>query len=422
MDKLMTSNRSGVISSRSIVNGNNELKEIVARYDNFVENGNFDVLARVFHSMPTTNAIVSYNPCKMNSERKNVIHLGSYNYSGLNGNPNIINSAIEAIKKYGTTSSGVRLLNGTTDLHLEMEKRLACFLGVEEVITFSSGLAANFAALGTLCRKGDIVLSDILNHQSIVDGLKLSEAVVHTYRHASIKSIESILKRYSLEQRKFIVTDGIFSMDGDFAPLEEIVLLANQYNAFIMVDDAHGTGHVGPNGKGTCAQFSVTDNVDIITGSLSKGLPGIGGFIATNSEVAKIIRSCANPYIFSASLPPPVLASIISAVDVLESSPYIIEELKKKTIYFSNLLRSAGLNLLNSETSIIPVLTFDENKTYLLTKLLHEKGIYVNPVSYPAVSRTRSRIRINLSFNLTYEELDYGIASIIDAAKSIGLI
>ena len=405
-----------------MIKSHNELKLVIERYNHFVNNGNIDIISRVFHSMPTKNTTVSYNPCRIGSKKLKVIHLGSYNYSGLNGNKKIIDSAIKAIKKYGTTSSGVRLLNGTMALHLEMEKRLASFLGVQEVITFSSGLVANFAVLGTLCRKGDIVLSDILNHQSINDGLKLSSAVVHRYQHVSVKSIESILKKYSLEQRKFIVTDGVFSMDGNIAPLKEIVELAKKYNAFVIVDDAHGTGHVGPNGRGVCALFELTNSIDIITGSLSKGLPGIGGFVATNHEIAKVIRAFSNPYIFSASLPPPILAAIISAIDELELNPNIVEKLKEKTLYFSKSLRDAGFDLLNSETSIIPIMIRDENKTYLLAKSLHEQGVYVNPVSYPAVSKSRSRIRINLSYDLSYEELNYAISVIITTSKSMGII
>ncbi|MDC9598363.1 aminotransferase class I/II-fold pyridoxal phosphate-dependent enzyme [Xenorhabdus anantnagensis] len=408
---------------RNIARSNDYLQGIIARYDHFISAGKMDMVGRVFHSIPCKNVSVSYSPTSPDSKyAREVLHLGSYNYSGLNGHQQIIESSINAIHRYGTTSSGVRLLNGTSDLHLEMEQRLAKFLGVEEVITFSSGFCANLAALSTLCREDDVVFSDTLNHQSIVDGLKLSGAKVQVYRHVSLKSLENKLRQTSFQARKFIITDGVFSMDGDLAPLPGIVELAQRYNAFVIVDDAHGTGHVGPNGRGSCAHFGVTDQVDVITGSLSKGLPGIGGFIGTNRETGKIIRIAANPYIYSASLPPAVLASIISAIDILDVSPQLTLELQSKAKYFRQKLHDAGFDLLNSETAIVPLLTGDEHRCYIMARMLHEKGIYVNPVAYPAVSKTRSRIRMNLSANLSDEELDYSIRTLIQIGQQLALI
>ncbi|PHM28275.1 aminotransferase class I/II-fold pyridoxal phosphate-dependent enzyme [Xenorhabdus budapestensis] len=408
---------------RDITRSNDYLQNIAERYDNFVSDGKMDVIGRVFHRIPCKHVSVSYNPASAGSTHaREVLHLGSYNYSGLNGHQRIIESSINATHQYGTTSSGVRLLNGTSDLHLEMEQRLAKFLDVEEVITFSSGFSANLAALSTLCREGDIVFSDILNHQSIVDGLKLSGATTRVYKHASLQSLENKLRQTSFQARKFIITDGVFSMDGDLAPLPGIVELARKYNAFVIVDDAHGTGHIGPNGRGSCAHFGITDQVDVITGSLSKGLPGIGGFIGTNKKTGNIIRVAANPYIYSASLPPAILASIISAIDILESSPQLTLELQTKAKYFRQKLRDAGFNILNSETAIVPLITGDEHCCYVMTRMLHEKGIYVNPVTYPAVSKTRARIRINLSANLNNEELDYSIRTLIQIGQQLALI
>jgi len=409
-------------STRRLARDNHALTALLERIETLMENGHIDVIGRVFHSMPTKHATVSFSEYALEAAQREILHLGSYNYSGLNGHTRINEAAIDAIRHYGTTSSGVRLLNGTSALHLEMERRLAQFLGVEEVITFSSGFAANLAALSTLCREGDVVLSDMLNHQSIVDGLLLSSARVVPYRHASIRSLENNLQRLSFEQRKFIVTDGVFSMDGDLAPLDQIAALAQRYNAFLIVDDAHGTGHVGPHGRGSPALFGVSDQVDVLTGSLSKGLPGIGGFIATRHETARLLRAGANPYIFSASLPPPVLASIIAALDVLEASPQIIEQLRVKTEYFVTTLRAKGFDLLNTRSSIIPLMTHDEHKAYELAKALHLRGVYVNPVTYPAVSRGRARVRINLSANLTQEELDYSIETITEVGTDLQLI
>jgi len=410
------------IHPRSMINTSHNLQSIVDRYDQFVAEGKIEVIGRVFHGIPGKNAKVSYSSDTQGHHKREILHLGSYNYSGLNGHPQIIQASIDATLNYGTTSSGVRLLNGTSDLHLIMEQSLARFLGVDEVITFSSGFSANLAALATLCRQGDIVLCDSLNHQSIIDGLKLSEALVLPYRHNSVKSIEKRLRQQPINTRKFIVSDGVFSMDGDLAPLPHIVEMAKRYNAFVFVDDAHGTGHIGPCGRGTCAHFGVTSQVDVITGSLSKGLPGVGGFIATGRETAKIIRTAANPYIYSASLPPAVLGSIISAIDILDRSPELTEQLHVKTQYFTGQLRKAGFNLLNSETSIVPVLTGDEQRCYLMARMLHDQGIYVNPVTYPAVSKSRPRIRMNLSANLTYEELEYSICTLIKTGQQLALI
>ncbi|PHM65098.1 8-amino-7-oxononanoate synthase [Xenorhabdus stockiae] len=408
---------------RDITRSNGYLQNMAERYDNLVSDGTMDMIGRVFHRIPCKHVSVSYNPtCADSTQVREVLHLGSYNYSGLNGHQKIIESSINATHQYGTTSSGVRLLNGTSDLHLEMEKRLAKFLDVEDVITFSSGFSANLAALSTLCREGDIVFSDMLNHQSIVDGLKLSGATIRIYQHVSLKSLENRLLQSPFQARKFIITDGVFSMDGDLAPLPGIVELARKYNAFVIVDDAHGTGHIGPNGRGVCAHFGITDQIDVITGSLSKGLPGIGGFIATNKKTGNIIRIAANPYIYSASLPPAVLASIISAIDILESSPQLTLELQAKGQYFRQKLRDAGFNILNSETAIVPLITGDERCCFAMARMLHEKGIYVNPVTYPAVSKTRARIRINLSANLNDEELDYSIRTLIQIGQQLALI
>lgn len=405
-----------------IAHSNEYLQSILERHDSFVADGKMDLIGRVFHGVPGKKVTVSYSSTPRSADAKEILHLGSYNYSGLNGHPQIIQASVNATISYGTTSSGVRLLNGTSALHLEMERRLASFLGKQEVVTFSSGFSANLAALSVLCRKGDVVLSDMLNHQSIVDGLRLSGSEVMPYRHGSLRSIESKLQLFDASARKFIVTDGVFSMDGDLAPLAEITSLAQRYGAFVIVDDAHGTGHVGPCGRGTSAHFGVTHLVDVITGSLSKGLPAIGGFVATSHETAKIIRAASNPYIYSASLPPPVLAAVIRAIDILESSPELIMQLWEKSNYFCQKLREAGFDLLNSQTGIVPLVTGDEQRCYAMARMLHEKGIYVNPVAYPAVGKSRARIRMNLSANLSYVELDHSIAALIEAGRALKLI
>lgn len=411
---------------RDIAEDSRELEDIKERFDGIVGDGTSELFGRIFRSIPSKNASVSFNNVYSNNPSHDnvmdVLHLGSYNYAGLNGHPRILEASRCALAKYGTTTSGVRLLNGTSEVHLELEKRLANFFNMEEVITFSSGYAANLATLATVCRKGDLVLSDMLNHQSIVDGLKLSSCDSRMYRHASPSSLERLLKRQPLTRRKFIISDGVFSMDGNLAPLPEIVDLAEKYNAYIIIDDAHGTGSIGPNGRGSSAFFNLTNHVDIITGSLSKGLPGIGGFVATNHETAKIIRLASNPYIFSASLPPSIAAGIIEAIDILENDETIIGKLDDNIRCFTGILRTAGFNLLNSETAIIPIMMPSEDITYKMTRKLQENNIYVNPVVFPAVSKSSPRIRLNLSADLTQNELQSSAQALIRVGTELGVI
>jgi len=414
-----------VLRQRDITSQSEILKNAFSRIENIISDNKIEIIGRVFHGIPRKNTTVSMNTYysdDRDAKITDVLHLGSYNYAGLNGHPEIIARSIAAVEKYGTTTSGVRLLNGTSEVHLELEKRLADFLQVDEVITFSSGFSANIAAFSSLCHEGDIVLSDMLNHQSITDGLKLSSCEVVSYRHASPKSIENILKKYPLQQRKFIVSDGVFSMDGDIAPLPEMVELSKKYNAYIIIDDAHGVASVGPNGRGTVASFGLSSEVDVITGSLSKGLPGIGGFIATNHKTAAIIRATANPYIFSASLPPGVAAGIIAAIDILEESPLLIDKLSRNVAFFTSELRSLGFNLLSSTTAIIPILMPDEDTTYEMARQLQENNIYANPVIYPAVSKSRPRIRLNLSADLTGDDMLSSIQILSELGKKLRVI
>lgn len=418
-------NEESAFFSRDITRGSHDLQSVAERVDGYYKDGNIELVSRVFHGIPSKNSMVSFNTASTDNGQlvpSNVLHLGSYNYAGLNGHPEIIEAALNATNRYGTTTSGVRLLNGTCDLHLELERSLAKFLGVEEVVTFSSGFVANLAAISSITTEGDLILSDMLNHQSIVDGIKLSGAECLIYRHCSPKSIEAILRRQPISRRKFIITDGVFSMDGNLAPIPEIVALAQKYNAFVIVDDAHGTASVGPHGRGTCEHFGITSEVDVITGSLSKGLPGVGGFVATTKQIAGIIRASSNPYIFSASIPPAIAAGIIAAISVLESDGGIVERLEGNSRWLREKLRDAGFNLLKSETAIIPILMPTQEVTYEITRMLQTRGVYVNPVSYPAVSKSRTRIRLNVSADLDQHELGFGFEEICRAGRDLKVI
>lgn len=380
------------------------------------------ILARVFKGRPSQYVTAKFSPLVGDFEYMRLIHLGSYNYSGLNNHEGIIQAAQEALIKYGTTTSGVRLLNGTTDLHVELEERLAKFLGFEDVVTYSSGYAANISVLSALCSDKDIVFSDELNHQSIVDGLKLSGTNVIKFPHRNSIALEGALKGVVKAQRKFIVTDGIFSMDGDVAKLDEIVFLANKYNAFIIVDDAHATAAYGPYGKGTPAHYRLENAIDVLTGSLSKGLPGIGGFAAGSKLTTNLLRFGSNGYIFSASLPPATVAGLLAAIDILETYPEIQDKLHCNENYLRDNIIKMGLNVMHSESPIIPILLANREITFTFARMLHERGVYTNAICFPAVSRHHPRLRLNVSAELSQADMDIALSAIANVAKELKLI
>ncbi|MGG4419118.1 aminotransferase class I/II-fold pyridoxal phosphate-dependent enzyme [Bacillus subtilis] len=393
-------------------------------YDWLTETDHMKVMGRTFKSIPhryvsAAYSVESTSPLPKEEQYKKLLHLGSYNYSGLNGHHLVLKASKEALEKYGVTTSGVRLLNGTTDLHVEFEKKLANFLGVEDVLTYSSGFSANVSVISALCSEKDVILSDELNHQSIIDGIKLSGAKYIKYKHRDSDSLKGALEGLPYVQRKFIITDGIFSMDGDVAKLDELVLLAEKYNAFIIVDDAHATAAFGPYGRGTPSHFKVEKEIDILTGSLSKGLPGVGGFAAGSKETIDILRWGSNGYMFSASLPPSVIGGLIAAIDILEKNPNIQEKLHENEKYLRDGIQQIGLNVLHSESPIIPIILPDRNTTLRFADLLHQEGVYVNPVFFPAVSRKLPRLRLNTSAALEKSDLNYTLNAIEKVALSI---
>lgn len=407
---------------RDLVKSSSRTRALYSLYEWLSDTKHIAVTSRVSKGIPNQNLQVKYSSDSTENNYKNLIHLGSYNYSGLNGHPDIIKAAKKAVDDYGITTSGVRLLNGTTNLHVEFEKKLAKFLGFEEVITYSSGYSANISTLAALCSDKDLVFSDALNHQSINDGLKLSGATIIKFPHRDYTTLEGNLKGTLRLQRKFIITDGIFSMDGDVANLNQIVHLANKYNAFVIVDDAHATAAFGPNGKGTPAHFNIQDEIDVLTGSLSKGLPGIGGFAAGKKSTIDLLRFGSNGYIFSASIPSPILAGLIVALDILEKHPEIQAQLHKNEIYLREGIKEAGLNVIHSESPIIPILVPNRDTAFTFAKKLHEKGIYANAICFPAVSRHHPRLRLNASAALTTEDLDFCIKTIRTVASDLNLI
>lgn len=350
-----------------------------------------------------------------------LIHLGSYNYSGLNGHPDIILEAEKALNTYGTSTSGVRLLNGTLNIHCLFEKKLASFLGTEDAVTFSSGLVANIAAITALCNEEDIIFSDELNHQSIVDGIKLAQAKMIKFMHSNMEQLESLLKKEPIYKRKFIVTDGVFSMDGDICYLDQIMSLAEKYNAIVIVDDAHSIAAIGKCGRGTASHFKLSKMPDVITGSLSKGLPGLGGYIAGSKELMNLFRYGSNPYIFSASLPASIVAGLLKAVEILENSPGIMEKLHRNEHLLREGLRKIGLNTMRSNSPIIPVLIGDRSLTFQFAELLHKEGIYVNPIIFPAVPLAKARLRINASSALSEEQIQFSLEKFEKVARVLNI-
>jgi glycine C-acetyltransferase len=408
-----------VFRNRDMVAGSTKTRALNSLYEWLEQTNHLELTGRVSKGTPNHSVIAKYSAD--NSPYKKLIHLGSYNYSGLNGHPDIINEATKVLAKYGTTTSGVRLLNGTTDLHIEFEKRLAQFLGFEDALTYSSGYAANISTLSALCSDKDIVFCDHLNHQSLIDGLKLSEAKIIKFPHRNYEALAHALKDFSKIQRKFIITDGIFSMDGDIANLKILVELANEYNSFLIVDDAHATAALGPNGRGTPAYFNLGNDIDLLTGSLSKGLPGIGGFAAGKKRTIDMLRYGSNGYIFSASIPAPILAGLIVSLDILEKNPEIQSRLHNNERQLREGIKQIGLNVMHSETPIIPILLPNRDTTFLFARKLHELGVYANAICFPAVSRHHPRLRLNASAALSQEDINKTLWIIEKVAKELNL-
>ncbi|RLD90534.1 MAG: 8-amino-7-oxononanoate synthase [Bacteroidetes bacterium] len=352
---------------------------------------------------------------------KKVLMFGSNNYLGLTSHPKIKEAAIAAINKYGSGTAGSRFLNGTLDIHLELEKKLADFVGKEDAITFSTGFQTNLGAIGGVIDRKDCIIIDEQDHASLIDGTRLTFGKVYKYKHNDMESLEKVLIRQTDYDFKLIVMDGIFSMEGDIAKLDEIAALAKKYNAVIMVDDAHGLGVLGKNGRGTANHFGVTDDVELITGTFSKSLATVGGFIAATKEVIDFLRHTARSFIFSASLPPAATASVIAALDVIEETPEIVDHLWENTDLSIKLFNHYGIDIGKSETPIIPIYVRDNEKTFILTKMLLDQGIFVNPVISPAVPPEHSLLRFSLMSTHTKDQIEYTIEKIYTTGKQIGI-
>lgn len=355
---------------------------------------------------------------------KRVLMFGSNAYLGLTNHPKVIEAAINATKKYGTGMAGSRFLNGTLDIHIELEKKLAAFVGKEDAIVYSTGFNVNQGVLGCITGREDYIIWDELDHASIIEGHRLSFSKTLKYRHNDMVSLEKQLQKCEPDKVKLIVVDGVFSMEGDVANMPEIVALAKKYNANIMIDEAHGLGVLGKNfsGKGVHDHFGVTDDMDLIMGTFSKSLASIGGFIAANSTITDYLRHNSRAYIFTASATPAATAAASAALDILIAEPERIERLWTLTNYALDGFRSMGCEIGHTSTPIIPLFIRDNEKTFMITKILFDEGIFVNPVVAPAVSPNDTLIRYSLMATHTKEQIDISFDKIGKIFKKMGVI
>jgi len=354
---------------------------------------------------------------------REMIMMASNNYLGLTSHPRVVEAAVRAIREYGAGAGSVPLLAGTLAIHRELEERLAAFKGCEDAMIFAAGYAGNLGALAGLLRPGDLVVNDILNHASIVDGCRMSGATSKVFPHLDLRALERILQRAQGQFRgKMVVVDGVFSMDGDIAPLPELIAICRRHGARLMIDEAHATGVIGAHGRGTPEYWGVEGQVDVVFGTLSKALGGVGGFVASTREVIDYLRIFARPYMFSTALPPAVAASVLAALDVIETEPEWRERLWDNIRYLTSHLRSLGFNLGNAQTAIVPLIIGDDYKVNEMARRLHERGIFVNPVFYPAVSRKLSRVRLSLMATHTREDLDLTLDACEKVGRELGII
>ena len=344
------------------------------------------------------------------------IMAGSNNYLGLTHHPRVLEAAAAALRRYGSGCTGSRFLNGTLDLHEELEDRLARFMGKPASLVFSTGYQTNLGVVSALVGRDDHVYSDKLNHASIIDGIKLGYGTVHRYAHGDLSSLERELSRTPAEAGKLIVTDGIFSMEGDIVDLPGIVALAEFYNAQLMVDDAHSLGVLGERGGGTAQHFGLTDRVDLIMGTFSKSLASIGGVIAGPEQVIHYLKHHARALIFSASMPPSAVASVLAALEVIEEEPERREALWHNTRRMQEGLKALGYDIGLSETPVIPVLIGDLQRMLMFWKELFDAGVFTNPVTPPAVPENSCRLRISLMATHTDEHVD----QVLDAFALVG--
>ena len=359
---------------------------------------------------PYFHALETPQDTEVVMDGKRIIMIGSNNYMGLTNDPRTRAAAIKALEQYGTGCSGSRFLNGTLKLHEQLEDELADFFNKDGALTFSTGFQTNLGAITSIVGRHDYILNDAENHASIIDACRLSFVKkVLRYEHNDMASLEERLQRIPEDAGKLIITDGVFSMSGDIAKLPEIIELAKKYNARVMVDDAHGVGMIGDCGRGTANYFGLEDEVDIIMTTFSKSLASLGGCIAAEKDVIDYIKHRSRPFIFSASLPPANAAAARAALGIMKEEPERQKALIDISNYMRAKLKAAGIPIIDGETAIIPVFTYDMTRTFLITRMLFEEGVYVNPVIPPAVKDGECMLRTSYTATHTKEQMDTAV-------------
>ena len=358
---------------------------------------------------PYFHALQSRQDKEVVMEGKRRIMLGSNNYLGLTTQPEVIEAGVKALEKYGTGCSGSRFLNGTLQMHLELEEELAQFLNKEATMTFSTGFQSNLGIISAIAKHGDYILNDKENHASIYDACRLSYAKTLSYRHNDMGELERILKQIEGKGGILIVTDGVFSMSGDIANLPEIVRLARKYGARVMVDDAHGLGVLGEGGRGTANHFGLDDEVDIYMGTFSKSLASLGGYMAAKAEVVDYVKHASRPFIFSASIPPSSCAVALAALRYLKAHPEIVSRLRSLSDYARRGYKAKGIRIIEASTPIIPIYTYEVENTIRKAHDIYEDGVYLNPVLPPATPPGECLLRTSYMATLTEPLLDEAI-------------
>jgi glycine C-acetyltransferase len=355
-------------------------------------------------------------------DHRSVVNLSSNNYLGLTTHPRLRERALKAIEEFGVGSGSVRTIAGTMEIHMELERRLAEFKKVEAVVVFQSGFAANAGTVSAVLNKEDVVISDSLNHASIIDGCRLSRAAIKVFPHKDVDAARAIIKDLPAEQRKLLITDGVFSMDGDLGPLPELCALAEETGCIMMVADAHASGVFGKNGRGTVDHFGMHGRVDIQVGTLSKAIGALGGYVAGNKNLIECLYHRARPFLFSTSHPPAVAAACIAALDVLMEEPQIIDQLWDNTRFFKAGLERLGFDTGLSESPITPVIAGDSAKANALSDRLFQEGVFAQAIAFPTVARDKARVRTIVTATHTREDLQYALDAFQKVGEELGLI
>jgi len=359
---------------------------------------------------------------KTTFDHRSVVNLSSNNYLGLTTHPRLRERALEAVKMFGVGSGSVRTIAGTMAIHMELERRLAEFKNVEAVVVFQSGFAANAGTVSAVLTKEDVVISDELNHASIIDGCRLSRASIKVFPHKDVDAARKIIKDLPAGQRKLLITDGVFSMDGDLGPLPALCALAEETGCIMMVDDAHASGVFGKNGRGTVDHFGMHGRVDIQVGTLSKAVGALGGYVAGNKNLIEFLYHRARPFLFSTSHPPAVAAACLAALDVLMEEPEIIDRLWENTRFFKQGLERLGFNTGLSESPITPVIAGDSEKANKLSDRLFEEGVFAQAIAFPTVARDKARVRTIVTATHTREDLQFALDKFEKVGRELGLV